>query len=264
MCFEEVTEWQEEEPNDETFVNWTNRDRSQEKLTEKERIIWTSCGHGRREEAMRLVKKMHQHAWHRNTDTLAKGLARRQVDPIYVIAMKLLVCEGCWRNKRIDDEPVITVKEQEQPWETLAWDMKEAWCPVTGKKELYMVIMDEVTELGRIGKILSKETGYPKVRTQGVIAMYRKLWEEPYGPPKRIRYDEEGAHMSKEMGAEMSKKGIILDPVPGHAHWQNGKVERMIRKIVEASDKHMTEVGGTREEAVLEIMKVHNTYVGSK
>ena len=61
----------------------------------------------------------------------------------------------------------------------------------------------------------------------------------------------------------MSKKGIILDPVPGHAHWQNGKVERMVKRIFEASDKHLTEVGGTREEAVLEIMKVHNMNIGS-
>ena len=81
-----------------------------------------------------------------------------------------------------------------------------------------------------------KETGDPKVKTQQVVDMYKRIWEEPYGPPQRIRYDEEGAHMSKEMGEKMSKKGIILDPVPGHAHWQNGKVERMIQKIFEASE----------------------------
>ena len=37
----------------------------------------------------------------------------------------------------------------------------------------------------------------------------------------------------------------------------------MIKRIFEASDKHLTEVGGTREEAVLEIMKVHNMNIGS-
>ena len=95
-----------------------------------------------------------------------------------------------------------------------------------------MVIVDEATGLARTGRIKSMQPEQQhKIKTSEVEEMYRRLWEEPYGPPERIRYDEEGANISREMGEIMSEKGILLEPIPGAAHWQNGKAERMIKTI---------------------------------
>ena len=49
---------------------------------------------------------------------------------------------------------------------------------MTKKNEINMVIMDEMTDLVRIGKILEKKPGEePSVKTEDVIKMHRKLWE---------------------------------------------------------------------------------------
>ena len=70
--------------------------------------------------------------------------------------------------------------------------------------------------------------------------------------------------MSKEMGEKMSKIGTLIEPVPGHAHWQNGKVERMIQTIFDVSDKIVTEDKITREESVRLACRAHNRNCGGK
>ena len=69
------------------------------------------------------------------------------------------------------------------------------------------------------------------------------------GHPQRIRYDEEGTHISTELGEMMPEAGVVLGHVPAHAHWQNGNAEMRIRTISEGIGEVMTDVRVSREES---------------
>ena len=94
VCVQEVREWEEEEKGEETLVNWSNRNRMDEKLNEKEKKMWAECGHERREDPLRAAKKIHQRVGQQITASLVQELKKRYVEHVYAIAMKMLVCEG--------------------------------------------------------------------------------------------------------------------------------------------------------------------------
>eukprot|EP00969_Alexandrium_andersonii_P045566 2000203-Alexandrium_andersonii.AAC.1 len=43
-----------------------------------------------------------------------------------------------------------------------------------------------------------------------------------FGKPSRIKVDSDGSWMSEEAAIFFGKQSIVMDPIPGQAHWQSG------------------------------------------
>ena len=48
---------------------------------------------------------------------------------------------------------------------------------------------------------------------------------------ERVRVDSEGSWMSEAAAVFFGKESVLLEPIPGQAHWQTGLVEEAIRGL---------------------------------
>ena len=60
---------------------------------------------------------------------------------------------------------------------------------------------------------------------------YLEQWVCYFGKRKRVRVDSEGSWMSEAAAAFFGKESVLLEPIPGQAHWQTGLVEEAIRGL---------------------------------
>ena len=51
------------------------------------------------------------------------------------------------------------------------------------------------------------------------------VWIELFGTPQRVRVESEGSWISEAAAAFFDKDSVLLEPIPGQAHWQTGLVE---------------------------------------
>ncbi|CAK9109669.1 Actinidain [Durusdinium trenchii] len=87
--------------------------------------------------------------------------------------------------------------------------------------------LKEVKEGSRflVGKVLSSgETA--NVKSGDYIRFYQENWQQYFGHPEFLRFDAEGTWMSRELDAHFSKNQVMLDPIPGDAHWHLSPLER--------------------------------------
>ena len=52
-----------------------------------------------------------------------------------------------------------------------------------------------------------------------------------FGKPKRVRVDSEGSWISEAAAVFLGKESVLLEPIPGQAHWQTGLVKEAIRGL---------------------------------
>ena len=60
---------------------------------------------------------------------------------------------------------------------------------------------------------------------------YLEQWVCYFGEPKKVRVDSEGSWMSEAAAVFIGKDSVLLEPIPGQAHWQTGLVEEAIRGL---------------------------------
>ena len=53
-----------------------------------------------------------------------------------------------------------------------------------------------------------------------------------------VRVDSEGSWMSEAAAVFFGKESVLLEPIPGQAHWQTGLVEEAIRGLKATMDCH--------------------------
>ena len=60
---------------------------------------------------------------------------------------------------------------------------------------------------------------------------YLEQWVCYFGTPQRVRVDSEGPWMPHAAAMFFGKESVLLEPIPGQAHWQTGLVEEAIRGL---------------------------------
>ena len=78
--------------------------------------------------------------------------------------------------------------------------------------------------------------------------LYLEQWVCYFGKPKRVRVDSEGSWMSGAAAVFFGKESVLLEPIPGQAHWQVDLVEEAIRGLkatMTAAALEHPDMGGT-------------------
>ena len=66
---------------------------------------------------------------------------------------------------------------------------------------------------------------------------FNEHWQQYFGKPETLRYDSEGTWRSKALDAAFGEMGIVMDPIPGDAHWHLSPLERSIGWLKECLSK---------------------------
>ena len=84
-------------------------------------------------------------------------------------------------------------------------------------------------------------------------------WIQYFGKPVTLRLDPAGAFRSHEMEHFCDDQGILLDVIPGEAHWQLGVCEQAVGGVKEVMTK-LAESNPeiTPQEALSEAVRVFN------
>ena len=105
--------------------------------------------------------------------------------------------------------------------------------PQTTLNTSFSVIIDEGCHL-KVAKMLFPMTNNDlhqnPVWTE-LRDFYLEQWVCCFGRPKRVRVDSEGSWMSEAAAEFFGKESVMLEPIPGQAHWQTGLVEEAIRGL---------------------------------
>ena len=101
--------------------------------------------------------------------------------------------------------------------------------PKTGVRNIIGLYMDQCSRF-LVGKVLVQgKTDLPNADCY--VKFFREHWQQYFGKPETLRFEAEGTWRSKALDEAFSQMGIILDPVPGDAHWHISPMERCIEWV---------------------------------
>ena len=227
--------------------------------TEAETEEFTKLSAKERNRLIDAAQKVHTNSGHKPPAELAKLLRKMNAPLASRAAMELIKCSSCHEHKRPEPSPVTSLGHESVPFKFISWDIKEVLDKKNEQKHKYLVIICDATRFVRTIKLYStKQKEHRNTRTSEVLEAFEAGWEEIFGLPSEIRHDPEGAFVSNELIKTFSEKGVLVRPVAGEAHWQNGLCERSIQSIFNAATRIRSEQDLNVTKAISLATSSHN------
>ena len=178
---------------------------------------------------------LHSATGHGSREQLRNALQQRRVDSRIVKLVDQYRCSVCEERKRPAPRRVSTLEVHPPRWRVVLADNAVWVHPKTKQRNVIGLYMDQSSRF-LVGKVLIEH------KTQQPNAdMYRRFfqehWQQYFGRPETIRFDSEGAWRSRDLDECFSNLGIMMDPIPGDAHWHLSPLERSIAWIKECLSK---------------------------
>ena len=183
----------------------------------KEETAWEQLDKSTQKHLLRAAQKIHANTGHRNVEAIARLLRQKGAPLTARAAMEKVKCSACEEHRKQDGGPPATWDSEQIPWITVGIDLKDY---NDGEfKYKFLVMVDEATRLARVALLFAQRVAESRNATTGeVVAAFLSTWCDAFGTPASIRHDPEGALMSAEILAAMSKLGVKLAPTAGEAH----------------------------------------------
>ena len=166
-------------------------------------------------------------------------------------------CSVCEEKKRVNHKQVSSLEPLPPKLYTVSADGGKWIHPSTGEYCEFALIIDEGSRF-RAARVLKK--GNHQTMTAAEFLDYlREGWIQYFGKPVTLRLDPAGAFRSHEMEHFCDDQGILLDVIPGEAHWQLGVCEQAVGGVKEVMTK-LAESNPeiTPQEALSEAVRVFN------
>eukprot|EP00434_Breviolum_minutum_P015613 symbB.v1.2.013753.t1/scaffold976.1/size149240/6 len=166
---------------------------------------------------VRNVLKLHRMLGHPPTRSLMRYLQQAKADGDWVECAKELTCSYC--------------KERERPRTVRVARIPQA----DAFNELVQMDVFQVQHKGATRKILTIQDVFSKftidvpIKRETARTEWKALedhWISWAGPPKELRVDSSGGHMSERFKASCEEKGVRLRIIPHGSHHQLGSLER--------------------------------------
>ena len=192
---------------------------------------------GREEKARWLnkIRLLHGATGHGSNQVLKDALTQRKVDPRVVKLVEEFRCSVCEERKRPAPRRAATFEVHPGRWKVMLADGAYWNHPKTGARHVIGLYMDQCSRY-LVGKVLVQhKTHLPDAPTY--VRFFHEHWQQYFGKPEILRFDAEGTWRSKALDSAFSELGIMLDPIPGDAHWHLSPLERSIAWIKECLSK---------------------------
>ena len=114
-------------------------------------------------------------------------------------------------------------------WHTISADIGHFHHAETNEHAQFMVIIDECSRF-RTARILTK--GSKQQPTAAACLQYlREGWTQYFGNPRCLRLDPGGSFRSQSVQDFCDRNDVLLDIIPGEAHWQIGVCEQAVQGL---------------------------------
>jgi Integrase core domain. len=163
------------------------------------------------------VTKLHQQYNHPSCERLAKELSDARMDPVLVACAREYICEICLGRLRPGAVRIVAIMVARYFNEILEIDIFVI--QYHGKKKKVLAMLDEFSRFG-VDAVSKNEKAETECR------LLEKYWIRWAGPPKILRLDPSGAHMSQFMKEWCERHGIKMMLVAKGAHHSLAFVER--------------------------------------
>ena len=170
----------------------------------------------------RHLQSIHSNCGHCSNETLVRALRRKGAKPLIIKLARDFVCPSCQDIQNQRPHPVASLEAIPPKWQSIQIDQAERSHPSDNLKYKFSVIIDEGCHL-KVAKMLFPMTNNDLHRNPVWTELrdfYLEQWVFYFGKPKRVR-----------AAVFFGKGSVMLEPIPGQAHWQTGLVEEAIRGL---------------------------------
>ena len=218
----------------------------EEPLSQEEKKEW--------EKKLRLI---HGATGHGSTESLVRNLRQKGVRSEVIELAKRFVCDTCEERKRPAPRRVANLELVPKRWAVALADCAFWRHPHTKKRVTIGLLMDQGSRF-LVGRILMEgEKG--SVKADQYTKFYQENWQQYFGSPDYLRFDAEGAWRSRELDSYFSRNQVMLDPIPGDAHWHLSPLERSIEWLKELLSRiALEDAQVTSHEAVAQAISIWN------
>ena len=218
----------------------------EEGMTQEETKEW--------EKKLRLI---HGATGHGSVESLVRTLRQRGVRPEVLQLAKRFVCDTCEERKRPAPRRVANLELVPKRWTVALADCAFWRHPHSKKRVTIGLLMDQGSRF-LVGRILV-EGEKNSVKAEQYMRFYQENWQQYFGNPDFLRFDAEGTWRSRELDTYFSRQQVMLDPIPGDAHWHPSPLERSIEWLKELLSRLAVEDAQvTPHEAVSQAISIWN------
>ena len=181
----------------------------------------------------RHLQSIHSSCGHCSNETLVRALRRKGAKPLSIKLARDFVCPSCQEIQNQRPHPVASLEAIPPNWQSIQIDQAEWSHTSDNLKHKFSVIIDEGCHL-KVAKMLFPMTNNDLHRNPVWTELrdfYLEQWVCYFGKPKRVRVASEGSWMSEAAAEFFGKESVLLESIPGQAHWQTGLVEEAIRGL---------------------------------
>lgn len=170
---------------------------------------------------------------------LVDALKKRGVSERVLEWAKEFTCPICEERKRPAPRRVANLEVIPKRWKVVLADCAVWRDPRSEKRLVIGLVMDQGSRF-LVGKILV-EGGTKNVQADQYVDFYQQHWQSYFGNPEVLRFDAEGTWRSRKLDEYFSRHNVMLDPVPGDAHWRISPLERSVAWLKELLTKNAME-----------------------
>ena len=188
------------------------------------------------EKKFRLI---HSATGHGDLKLLVEALQQKGVDPKVLEWAKSFRCHICEERKKPGPRRVANFEVIPKRWKVVLADCMVWRDPRRDKRAVIGLFMDQGSRF-LVGKVLV-EGATNNVKAEQYMEFYQTHWQTYFGNPEILRYDAEGTWRSRKLDEFFSKKQIMLDAIPGDAHWHISPLERSVAWLKENLSRQTAE-----------------------
>ena len=182
---------------------------------------------------------LHSATGHGSKEVLQEALKLRKVDPRIINLVGEYRCSICEERKRPAPRSVATLEVHPARWKIVLADGAYWVHPGSGVRHIMGLYMDQCSRY-MVGKtLIQHKTDLPDA--QSYMKFFTEQWQQYFGRPETLRFDAEGTWRSKMLDQLFRDLRVMMDPIPGDAHWHLSPLERAIAWIKECLSKFASE-----------------------
>ena len=180
----------------------------------------------RRQERELSIDLLHSVTGHGSKEQLKQAMQLRGIDPKIVSLVDQHRCASCEERKRPAPRRMSTLEVHPPRWKVMLADNAIWVHPKTKQRTVIAVYMDQCSRFMVAQIMVEHPTKHPNA--QMYIRCFEEHWQQYFEKPEMLRFDAEGTWRSRELDESFGKLGVMMDPIPGDAHWHLSPLERAI------------------------------------
>eukprot|EP00439_Symbiodinium_sp_Y106_P070844 s93_g12.t1 len=201
------------------------------------------------ERIKRQLYLLHAATGHGSTRYLVDALRRRGASDRVLTLAREFQCSICQERRKVGNRPLATLEPLPPRWSTISADVGHWTHPRSNTPVQFMIVIDECSRF-RTARILTQGSKQ-QPSAMACLNYLQEGWMQYFGRPKVLRLDPAGSFRSQTVESFCDRHHILLEIIPGEAHWKLGVCEQAVKGVKEVMGKLCEQDAGISAEEAL-------------